>query len=207
MLIRCGVAQPEDAARISRVHMAAFGPNAMLRAQFPSEEIRRDLQRSIEMKALADIQDSNTTVLIVQRIATAMPRAGGKLHDDTGARPSDGAIIGFAKWSHPIELNDDYEEPQWVWPEGTAFDVLNDWTRVTEAAQNVAIGSKPCYSKYSSIIISAPYRTSRLFYLTGTRYIQSGILVDFAKRRAYFHCDRSAICEAGSWFAYGSMGY
>lgn len=55
----------QDAPRIAEIHMAAFGPNAMLHAQFPTPAIRQGLQISIENKALADIDDPKTTVLVV----------------------------------------------------------------------------------------------------------------------------------------------
>lgn len=57
---------PEDASRIAEIHMAAFGSNAMLHAQFPTPAIRKRLQTSIEEKALADIRDPKTTVLVVE---------------------------------------------------------------------------------------------------------------------------------------------
>lgn len=59
------VATPQDAPRIAEIHMAAFGPNAMLHAQFPTPAIRQGLQTCVEDKALADINDQNTTVLVV----------------------------------------------------------------------------------------------------------------------------------------------
>jgi hypothetical protein len=34
MLLRCYVAEPEDAPRIAEIHMATFGSNAMLLEQF-----------------------------------------------------------------------------------------------------------------------------------------------------------------------------
>ena len=57
-------ATPEDAPRIAEIHMVAFGPNAMLHAQFPTPAIRKRLQTCVEHKALADIDDSKTTVLV-----------------------------------------------------------------------------------------------------------------------------------------------
>lgn len=63
--LRLHTATREDASRIAEIHMAAFGPNAMLHAQFPTPIIRQELQKCIEKKALADIDDSKTTVLVV----------------------------------------------------------------------------------------------------------------------------------------------
>lgn len=63
--LRMRTATPGDAPRIAEIHMAAFGSNAMLHAQFRAPVIRRGLQISIENKALADIEDPKVTVLVV----------------------------------------------------------------------------------------------------------------------------------------------
>jgi len=52
--------------------MAAFNPNAMLLAQFPTPEARRGLLESIRVKALADIADPKISVLVV-RCCDAFP--------------------------------------------------------------------------------------------------------------------------------------
>lgn len=58
-------ARREDVHRIAEIHMAAFGPNAMLHAQFPTPPTRKALQSCIANKALADIDNPKTTVLVV----------------------------------------------------------------------------------------------------------------------------------------------
>ncbi|OHE96031.1 hypothetical protein CORC01_08724 [Colletotrichum orchidophilum] len=111
--------------------MAAFGPNAMLHAQFPTPIIRQELQKSIENKALADIDDSKTTVLVV-----------------TGSKDKEknaDIVIAFAKWSHPVLPGEDYMEPAWVWPEGTDLKVLEAWTAKAAEAESRSIGDAPCY--------------------------------------------------------------
>ena len=62
---RLDTATHRDAPRIAEIHMAAFGPNAMLHAQFPTPAIRQQLQICITEKAFADIDDPKTTVLVV----------------------------------------------------------------------------------------------------------------------------------------------
>lgn len=131
MTLKLDIATPADAPRIAEIHMAAFGPNAMLRAQFPSPQVRQALQQSIEQKALADIDDPKTAVLVVRDI-----------QDASGKTP---AAIAFAKWSLPAEQGENYTEPPWVWPEGTDTGVLDAWTEATEAASERIIGSDPCY--------------------------------------------------------------
>ena len=86
-------AAESDADRIAAIHMAAFGPNILLRAQFPSEPTRVGLQDSIADKALKDIRDPKTAVLVV--------------------RDQD-EIISFAKWHFPVLKDQAYEEPPWV---------------------------------------------------------------------------------------------
>jgi len=127
--------------------MAAFRSNAMLLAQFRSAEIRKALQRSIESKALADIQDANTTVLTVQKGGASTDIDGKEVNTIVGAPLTEYTIIAFAKWAHPTAPDDDYEEPPWMWPEGTSLDVLADWTKLVEEAQKEAMGSQACYRK------------------------------------------------------------
>ncbi|KAI0531918.1 putative GNAT family acetyltransferase [Xylaria digitata] len=121
----------QDAPRIAEIHMAAFGPNAMLHAQFPTPAIRQGLQTSIENKALADIDDPKTTVLVV-------------LSSDDPEKNA-GAVVAFAKWSHPVRPDEDYVEPPWVWPEGTDLDTLGAWTAKAAEAEGRSIGDTPCY--------------------------------------------------------------
>lgn len=143
MQLKMCIAEPEDASRIAGIHMAAFASNAMLLAQFPSLVVCQALQHSIELKALADIRDSNTTVLVVR---SNMKGLSDSLSESLSEQ---GDIIAFAKWAHPTGLNDGYEEPRWIWPEGTAFDVLAEWTQLTEEARTTALGSQACYRKSS----------------------------------------------------------
>jgi ribosomal protein S18 acetylase RimI-like enzyme len=147
MLLRCCIAEPKDAPRIAEIHMAAFASNAMLLAQFRSAEVRHALQHSIRLKAVADIEDPNTTVLIVKRGGVHTMLDEKESSSSLGTSSSDGSIIAFAKWAHPTKPDDEYEEPPWVWPEGTALDVLDGWTRLVEEAQTTAMGSQACYRK------------------------------------------------------------
>ncbi|KAI1146781.1 putative GNAT family acetyltransferase [Nemania diffusa] len=125
------VATREDAPRIAEIHMAAFGPNAMLHAQFPTPAIRERLQTCIADKALADIDYPKTTVLVVTT------------SDDP--KRDDSTIVAFAKWSHPIRPNEDYIEPPWVWPEGTDHKTLDAWIAKAAEAESRSVGDTPCY--------------------------------------------------------------
>ncbi|KAI4094319.1 MAG: hypothetical protein LQ339_007505 [Xanthoria mediterranea] len=118
------VAVETDADRIADVHMAAFGTNALLRAQFPTPDVRTQLRNCIATKAAADIRDPNIAVLVV--------------------RDQD-KIFSFAKWSLPVSTSEPYMEAPWLWPEGTNFEVLGEWTEKMEEAQQKALGERPSY--------------------------------------------------------------
>ncbi|KAL7625835.1 hypothetical protein AAE478_005058 [Parahypoxylon ruwenzoriense] len=131
MPLEISLATHADAPRIAEIHMTAFGDNAMLRAQFPSPSVREALQRSIELKALADIDDPKISVLVVK--------------DPQYQQESNYGVVAFAKWSHPVYEGESYAEPPWIWPEGTDHDVLAAWTKKMEEAQERALGTNPCY--------------------------------------------------------------
>ncbi|CAF9932450.1 MAG: hypothetical protein HETSPECPRED_008363 [Heterodermia speciosa] len=128
MKLRVTTAAEPDADRIAAVHMAAFGTNALLRAQFPSSNIRTKLWKCIAAKAAADIRDPNIAVLVV--------------------RDQEDRIISFAKWSLPVTLEQDhgsYTEKPWRWPEGSNFPVLDEWAAKLERAHRNVLGETPSY--------------------------------------------------------------
>ncbi|KAI1357748.1 putative GNAT family acetyltransferase [Xylaria arbuscula] len=125
------VATRQDAHRIAEIHMAAFAHNAMLHAQFPTPAIRKALQSCIANKALADIRDPKTTVLVV---------VASEDRNETVE-----TIIAFAKWSHPALPGEDYVEAPWIWPEGTDLGTLQAWTARAAEAESRSIGDTPCY--------------------------------------------------------------
>lgn len=127
MTLELSVATHADAERIADIHMAAFGTNVLLLAQFPTPAIRTRLRDCIAQKAADDIRDPNIAVLVIR---------------------DEGQIISFAKWSLPIFGTDTYVEEPWIWPEGTNLQVLSDWTEKIEAAQDKVLGKLPSYRKY-----------------------------------------------------------
>jgi hypothetical protein len=122
-------ASEDDAARIADIHMAAFGTNLMLLAQFPTPASRDELRVTLREKAVDEIRDPQWTVLVVC--------------DDTGK------IISFAKWKRPVPESelDRYIEKPWKWPTETRFDILEEWTSKVEEAGNMLLGTTPCYCK------------------------------------------------------------
>ncbi|MCJ1344462.1 hypothetical protein MMC31_002665 [Peltigera leucophlebia] len=125
MPLKLTFASEDAASRIADIHMAAFATNGMLLAQFPTSAIRDGLRDSIARKALDDIRDPHTAVLLVQDSEL------------------EGEIISFAKWSLPSSTSDN--EAPWIWPEGTRFDILDQWTQRVEGAKSKVLGDEPCY--------------------------------------------------------------
>ena len=127
MPLHVSAAPETDASRIAAIHMAAFGTNAMLLAQFPTPAIREKLQICIAEKALADIKDPKIAVLVIR---------------------DEDEVISFAKWSLPVRQDGEtYAEAPWLWPEGTDWEVLDRWAGVVESAKDRVIGQVPCYRK------------------------------------------------------------
>ncbi|KAI0399125.1 putative GNAT family acetyltransferase [Xylaria palmicola] len=153
-------AVPDDAGRISEIHMEAFASNAMLLAQFPTPGVRDGLRESIRLKALADIDDPKISVLVVRDIPrvtdapnmTADENCSGRhsgvneiLKVDGSQDARTGKVVAFAKWSHPVGRDEEYEETAWKWPPGTDVQILESWGRATEEAQKRAVGDQSCY--------------------------------------------------------------
>lgn len=128
MALTLSMATERDADRIAVIHMAAFGVNQMLQAQFPTAAIRDQLQICIADKALKDIQDPKIAVLVVR---------------------DQNEIISFAKWSLPVLETETYVEAPWLWPEGTNYAILDEWTEKVEAAKQRVLGNTPCFRKLS----------------------------------------------------------
>lgn len=159
MPLYCCAAKPKDAPRIAAIHMAAFASNPMLLAQFRTAAAREALQPIIAQKTLTEIEDANTTVLVVKIGATpdGEDEKDSELRNDVNAPSAEGTIIAFAKWAHPTESEEEEEEEEeeehhdtpWTWPEGTAVDVLAGWKKCTDKAQREAMGPQACYSKLS----------------------------------------------------------
>lgn len=129
-------ASEDDAARIADIHMAAFGTNQMLLAQFPTPAIRDELRVTLREKAIDEIRDPQWAVLVV--------------YDGAGT------IISFAKWRRPIPEpeEDRYIEGPWKWPKGTRLDVLEEWTLKVEEAGERLLGNTPFYCKPNHLVLT-----------------------------------------------------
>lgn len=133
MALELRYATPTDASYIADIHMAAFGRNPLLLAQFPTPEIRHQLRSCIAEKAANDIRDLNVIVLVVQ--------------------DQEGRVVSFAKWSMPVSAKAAAmglgAEAPWIWPKGTDFGFLDQWSEIAEGAKQKALGDRPAYSKLS----------------------------------------------------------
>ena len=126
MVLEVTAATKSDADRIADIHMAAFGTNMLLLAQFLTLAIRDQLRDCIAQKASDDLRDPNIAVRIVRD------------HDQ---------IIAFAKWSLPVSTSKTYEEAPWNWPQGTNYSVLDEWTEKSEAVKERILGNSLSYRK------------------------------------------------------------
>jgi GNAT superfamily N-acetyltransferase len=142
MSFRLATAQPKDAAAIAEIHMGVFGTNALIRAIYPTEEVREGLAKAVEMKALADIQDPHITVLV----AHYHEHAGTAV--DHACPPTSSPIIGFAKWVHPVRPEDEYTPPPWSLPEGTDWAILTPWIAAAEKTEEAVMGKTPHYGEW-----------------------------------------------------------
>jgi hypothetical protein len=153
-------ATPHDAVRISEIHMAAFSSNGMLLAHFLHPRSAPRFKSSIEERALADINDPKTSVLVVRELEMIQMDMDMDV-DGAQNNVGRGKIISFAKWCHPAKEGEDYTEPQWVWPEGTEREILEKWTRVVDEAQEKVLGREPSYREFlaflHSVLLSLHY--------------------------------------------------
>ena len=166
MSLVLSLANHADADRIAEIHMAAFGTNAMLLAQFPTPKVREGLQKSIKLKALADIDDARQIVLVVRTLpqntedrqlqVDDLPQA---VHDKQP--DSNGRVIAFAKWTKPIFDGEEDNEPSWIWPEGTNWNMLDKWTKKTDEAHEKAVGRMRCYRTFKSTLFKVFVRLKR----------------------------------------------
>ncbi|KKZ62800.1 hypothetical protein EMCG_02843 [[Emmonsia] crescens] len=124
MPLTLSYAQECDVGHIANIHLASFGENMMLQAQFPTPALVAGLRISLMEKAREEIRDPQWEVLVAQ---------------------DQDEIISFAKWKRPVLDTDSYVEVPWRWPEGTRMDILNEWTRRVEDVSSRVIGSTPCY--------------------------------------------------------------
>ncbi|KAF2028370.1 acyl-CoA N-acyltransferase [Setomelanomma holmii] len=153
MPFQIAIAQPHDAARIMQIHMDAFGTNVIIRAIHAADKDLTELRKVVEEKALTDMQDEKTTVLVVINveesvdaetyIQNAINPVNGAGVDSHGR--SRGEIVGFAKWSHPIHPGDDHIRPRWKLPKTADWKILSHWLVEVGKVEEKIIGDTPRY--------------------------------------------------------------
>jgi GNAT superfamily N-acetyltransferase len=129
MTFHLTTAQPENAPRIAQLHIDAFSSNALIRAIYAADTNLTGLRKAVELKAVADMQDEKTTVLVARCNKTI----------------SEDSIIGFAKWTHPIHSHEKYTPPKWNLPQSTDHDILGRWKKEVEKVESKIIGDEPHY--------------------------------------------------------------
>ncbi|KAF2823966.1 acyl-CoA N-acyltransferase [Ophiobolus disseminans] len=140
------VAQPDDAPRITQIHMDAFGSNAIIRAiHTAADKDLKDLRNAVEDKLLADMRDARITVLVVRDVkadkAGKVEVSAVNGNNDADARN----IVGFAKWIHPYYPQDNYSPPLWSTPKSADWKVLRPWLDEVIKVEEAIIGQTPRY--------------------------------------------------------------
>jgi hypothetical protein len=125
--------------------MDAFSSNAIIRAIHSVDKDLKDWRKSVEKKALADIHDEKTTVLVVRYHEEDRAEMAHESSAETRNRHSD--IIGFAKWTHPFRSEDEYTPPVWKVPESTDQRILRPWLDEVQKVEADIIGETPRYGK------------------------------------------------------------
>lgn len=118
----------------------------MLHAQFPTQETRHALRDSLIEKAVAEISDPFSSIMVVRDSSESSKSS------DSPAKEED-EIISFAKWGLPVPVGVEYKEPEWNWPVGTEMGVLGAWSRrVEEVTAGVLGGEQEWYRMFSFLV-------------------------------------------------------
>jgi hypothetical protein len=148
MSFRLEIARPDDAPRITQIHMDSFGSNALIRAIHATDLELSELRKAVEMKALADMEDSKTTVLVVRHVnIITSERSLGASTEEGNTRSESRDIVGFAKWIHSYHPDDKYTPPSWTLPKTTDWKVLRPWIAEVQKVEEQIIGSTPRFGQ------------------------------------------------------------
>lgn len=123
-----------DAERIATIHLAAFGDNSLLHAQFPTPASLSALHAILAAETRHAIEHAKQckAILIVK---------------DTGLQ--DDQTISFAKWDLPTDVKQVLHEKV-TWPEDCQQQWLDRYHELAEAAKERVLGNSKCYRKCSS---------------------------------------------------------
>ncbi|KAK6822643.1 Amidase signature enzyme [Apiospora arundinis] len=143
------VATRQDAPRIAEIHMAVFTQNALLHAMFPSPATRKAFRICLEDMALDDIEDPESTVLVVTTSSDGL-----SLHLPCG------------RFLPPPGKDEDDDEPDWKWPEGTDTELVEAWHAKTAEAERHAVGDTLCYRMYHACLARAALAVRRPSFIT-----------------------------------------
>lgn len=156
------IAQPGDAARITQIHMDAFSSNALIRAIHAVDGDLSALRKAVEKRALDDMQDSKTTVIVVRDVESSAMRN----------------IIGFAKWVAPIYPGEPHSTPSWNLAKTTNWEILGPWIAKEKKAEEEIISTTPHWGTYFALHTSYTdeYASEDLTYLAvDADYAKQGV--------------------------------
>jgi hypothetical protein len=136
--------------------MDAFGTNTIIKAIHAPDKDLKELREAVEEKVLADMRDQKTTVLVVRysddESASVRPT---KLFEDGVERGVsstqdvvESVIVGFAKWTHPVQPNENYKWPRWNLSKTKDRKVLDPWLAEVKRVEEEIIGDTPRYGQY-----------------------------------------------------------
>ncbi|KAH7074593.1 acyl-CoA N-acyltransferase [Paraphoma chrysanthemicola] len=157
------IAQPDDVPRITQIHMDAFSSNAIIRAIHTYDKGLHDLRQAVAAKALADIGDAKTTVLVARYQDNEIALKGPEQAHGMGRKDSavvresiyDAQIIAFAKWAHPV-FPDEHVFPTWPLSESKDRRVLDPWLVEVARVEAEIIGESPRY-ELTYLAVDAAY--------------------------------------------------
>jgi hypothetical protein len=136
--------------------MDAFGTNAIIKAIHAADKDLKELREAVEEKALADMRDQKTTVLVVRYSDDESASVGStRLSENCVERRVsstedvvEGEIVGFAKWIHPVHPNENYKWPRWNLSKTKDRKVLEPWLAEVKRVEEEIIGDAPRYGQY-----------------------------------------------------------
>jgi hypothetical protein len=59
----------------------------------------------------------------------------------------EGVIVGFAKWTHPVQPNENYKWPRWNLSQTKDRKVLDPWLAEVKRVEEEIIGDTPRYGQ------------------------------------------------------------
>lgn len=117
-----------DAAEVADVHLKAMDDNALLHAQFPSDESLAFLRGWLANDTVQHMKDDNKGVLLAKDVKSK-------------------EIASFVKWQVHRAQKTSTDQPAQAenWPEGCRTQYLEPYGELTERTRTQVMGDSPYY--------------------------------------------------------------